>query len=167
MGGTGPVAVDHRGDEGEQLRADVDPLNATDFQTENLFGAFATQALAGKAYQTPELAGVFSGYQINVPQLFADVDRVKAKQMGVPLATIYQTLQINLGSLYVNDFNQFGRTYQVRVQADAEFRSQRQQIEQLKVRSDKGEMIPLSSLMRINRLSSAGTVPGASKFMMM
>jgi multidrug efflux pump len=84
-----------------------------------------------------------------VPQLFADVDRVKAKQLGVPLAEIYQTLQINLGSLYVNDFNQFGRTYQVRVQADAPFRSQREQIAQLKVRSDKGEMIPLSSMMKI------------------
>jgi len=109
----------------------------------------ATQALAAKAYQTPELAGVFSGYQINVPQLFADVDRVKAKQMGVQLQTIYQTLQINLGSLYVNDFNQFGRTYQVRVQADAAFRSHAQDIAQLKVRNDKGEMIPLSSLMRV------------------
>ncbi|WP_426104387.1 efflux RND transporter permease subunit [Massilia sp. TSP1-1-2] len=107
------------------------------------------QALQAKAWQNPQLAGVFSSFQINVPQLFADVDRVKARQLGVPLATIYQTLQINLGSLYVNDFNQFGRTYQVRVQADAQFRSQADQIAQLKVRSDKGEMIPLSSLMRV------------------
>ncbi|MCA1247264.1 efflux RND transporter permease subunit [Massilia sp. MS-15] len=109
----------------------------------------ATQALQAKAWGTPQLAGVFSSYQINVPQLFADVDRVKAKQLGVPLATIYQTLQVNLGSLYVNDFNQFGRTYQVRVQADAQFRSQPEQIAQLKVRNDRGEMIPLSSLMRL------------------
>jgi multidrug efflux pump len=109
----------------------------------------AVQALQMKAWQTPQLAGVFSGYQINVPQLFADVDRTKAKQLGVPLATIYQTLQINLGSLYVNDFNKFGRTYQVRVQADAPYRSHADDIAQLKVRSDKGEMIPLSSLMRV------------------
>jgi multidrug efflux pump len=109
----------------------------------------ATQAMQMKAWQTPSLAGVFSGYQINVPQLFADVDRVKAKQLGVPLQTIYQTLQINLGSLYVNDFNRFGRTYQVRVQADAQFRSHASDISLLKVRSNKGEMIPLSSLMRI------------------
>ncbi|MES2317471.1 MAG: efflux RND transporter permease subunit [Pseudomonadota bacterium] len=109
----------------------------------------SVQALQAKAWQDPQLAGVFSSFQINVPQLFADVDRVKAKQLGVPLATIYQTLQINLGSLYVNDFNQFGRTYQVRVQADAQFRSQADQIAQLKVRNDKGEMIPLSSLMRV------------------
>jgi multidrug efflux pump len=109
----------------------------------------ASQAMQAKAWQTPQLQGVFSSFQINVPQLFADVDRTKAKQLGVPLATIYQTLQINLGSLYVNDFNQFGRTYQVRVQADAQFRSQAEQIAQLKVRNDKGEMIPLSSLMRV------------------
>lgn len=109
----------------------------------------AVQAVQMKAWQNPKLAGVFSSYQINVPQLFADVDRVKAKQMGVPLQTIYQTLQINLGSLYVNDFNQFGRTYQVRVQADAKFRSHAEDIAQLKVRNDKGEMIPLSSLMRV------------------
>ncbi len=109
----------------------------------------AVQALQMKAWQTPELAGVFSSYQINVPQLFADVDRTKAKQLGVPLSTIYQTLQINLGSLYVNDFNQFGRTYQVKVQADAPYRSHAEDIAQLKVRNNKGEMIPLSSLMRV------------------
>ncbi|HEY8026133.1 MAG TPA: efflux RND transporter permease subunit [Burkholderiaceae bacterium] len=109
----------------------------------------ATQEVQMKAWQDPKLAGVFSSFKINVPQLFADVDRTKAKQLGVPLETIYQTLQINLGSLYVNDFNQFGRTYQVRVQADAPFRSHAEDIAQLKVRSDKGEMIPLSSLMRV------------------
>jgi len=107
------------------------------------------QAIQMKAWQDKRLAGVFSSFQINVPQLFADIDRAKAKQLGVPLQTIYQTLQINLGSLYVNDFNQFGRTYQVRVQADAPFRSQAEQIAQLKVRNGKGEMIPLSSLMRV------------------
>ena len=109
----------------------------------------AVQAVQMKAWQNPKLAGVFSSFQINVPQLFADIDRAKAKQLGVPLTTIYQTLQINLGSLYVNDFNQFGRTYQVRVQADQQFRSHAQDIAQLKVRNNKGEMIPLSSLMRV------------------
>jgi len=109
----------------------------------------AVQALQFKAWKDPRLAGVFSSFQINVPQLFADVDRAKAKQLGVPLATIYQTLQVNLGSLYVNDFNQFGRTYQVRVQADAPYRSHADDIAQLKVRNDRGEMIPLSSLMRV------------------
>jgi len=109
----------------------------------------ATQELQTKARQAPELAGVFSSFQINVPQLFADIDRDKAKQLDVPLATIYQTLQVNLGSVYVNDFNQFGRTYQVRVQADAQFRSHAEDIATLKVRSTRGDMVPLSSLMRV------------------
>jgi multidrug efflux pump len=110
----------------------------------------ATQALQAKAMQTPELGPVFSSYKINAPQLFADIDRAKAKQLGVPLSVIYQTLQINMGSLYVNDFNQFGRTYKVVVQADSQFRSNVSSLSQLKVRSDKGEMIPLSSLMRVS-----------------
>ena len=110
----------------------------------------ATMALQMKAWQTPQLAGVFSSYQINVPQLFADVDRVKAKQMGVPLSSIFDTLQINLGSLYVNDFNKFGRTFQVMAQADAPFRSNPESISQLKVRSNSGEMVPLGSLLKIS-----------------
>jgi multidrug efflux pump len=110
----------------------------------------AVMALQMKAWQTPQLAGVFSSYQINVPQLFADVDRTKAKQMGVPLGSIFDTLQINLGSLYTNDFNQFGRTYQVVVQADAPFRSNPDAIGQLKVRSNSGEMVPLGSLMKVS-----------------
>jgi multidrug efflux pump len=110
----------------------------------------ATQALVDKARAAPELANVFSGYQINVPQLYADIDFTRAKQLGVPLTAIYQALQVNLGSYYVNDFNQFGRTFQVRVQADAPFRSQVRQIDQMKVRSDSGEMIPLSSLVRMS-----------------
>jgi multidrug efflux pump len=109
----------------------------------------AVKAMQERAAKTPQLKGVFSSYQISVPQLFADIDRTKAKQLGVPLVEINQTLQVNLGSVYVNDFNQFGRTYQVRVQADAQFRSQREQIAQLKVRNNKGEMIPLSSLMKV------------------
>jgi multidrug efflux pump len=109
----------------------------------------AVGALQAKARETPELAGVFSSYQINVPQLFADVDRTKAKQLGVPLSDIFNTMQINLGSLYVNDFNKFGRTYQVIVQADAPFRSHAEDVAQLKVKNAKGEMVPLSSLMTL------------------
>ena len=109
----------------------------------------ATQALVGRAWQTPGLAGVFSGYQINVPQLYADVDRVKAKRLGVSMTDIFDTMQVYLGSLYVNDFNRFGRTYQVKVQADAPFRMHAEDIGQLKVRNDKGEMIPLGSLLKV------------------
>ena len=91
----------------------------------------------------------YSNYDINVPQLFANVDRVKAKQMGVPLGSIYDTLQINLGSLYVNDFTKFGKTYQVIVQADAPFRAKAEDITQLKTRNEAGEMVPLGSLMSV------------------
>ncbi|MEY4428104.1 MAG: hypothetical protein RLZZ182_793 [Pseudomonadota bacterium] len=110
----------------------------------------AVMALQMKAWQNPQLTGIFSSYQINVPQLFADVDRAKAKQLGVPLAAIYDTLQINLGSLYVNDFNRFGRTFQVVAQADAPFRNNAEAISQLKVRSNSGEMVPLSSLVKVS-----------------
>jgi multidrug efflux pump len=110
----------------------------------------ATRALVDQTRQAPELANVFSGYQINVPQLYADIDFTRARQLDVPLPAIYQALQVNLGSYYVNDFNQFGRTFQVRVQADAPFRSQVGQVDQIKVRTDKGEMVPLSSLVRFS-----------------
>ena len=110
----------------------------------------AAKAVIGKAYQTPELTGIFSSFQINVPQLFADLDRAKAEQLGVSVTDVFQTLQIYLGSLYVNDFNAFGRTYSVRVQADAKFRAQPEDIGQLKVRSASGQMIPLSALLKVD-----------------
>src|SRR5207237_1166813 len=78
----------------------------------------ATKGFLAKAYQTPELAGLFSSFQVNVPQLYADVDRTRARQLGVPVTEVFDTMQIYLGSLSVNDFNRFGRTYSVRVQAD-------------------------------------------------
>src|SRR5216110_900692 len=112
-----------------------------------LYGA--TQSLIGKAYQTPGLAGLFSSFTVNTPQLDADVDRAKAKAQGVPLQNVFETLQINLGSLYVNDFNRFGRTYQVVAQADAEFRAQKEDILRLKTRNAKGEMVPLGALLTI------------------
>jgi multidrug efflux pump len=80
----------------------------------------------------------FSNYQINVPQLFANVDRVKAKQMGINLNDVYDTMQTYLGSLYVNDFNRFGKTYQVIVQADAGARARAEDIGNLKIRNGRG-----------------------------
>ncbi|WP_296101402.1 efflux RND transporter permease subunit [uncultured Agrobacterium sp.] len=109
-----------------------------------------TKAFLGKAYQAPELAGLFSSFQINVPQLYADLDRAKAEQLGVSVTDVFETLQIYLGSLYVNDFNAFGRTYSVRLQADAQFRSQPEDIGHLKVRSSNGQMIPLSALLKVD-----------------
>ncbi|MCD2185046.1 efflux RND transporter permease subunit [Rhizobium sp. GN54] len=109
----------------------------------------ATKAFLAQAYQTPELAGLFSSFQINVPQLYADLDREKAEQLGVSVTDVFETLQIYLGSLYVNDFNAFGRTYSVRVQADARFRAHAEDIGALKVRSQSGEMIPLATLLKV------------------
>jgi multidrug efflux pump len=113
----------------------------------------ATKAFLGAAYQAPELAGLFSGYQINVPQLYADIDRVKARQLGVAVTDVFETMQIYLGSLYANDFNRFGRTYSVRVQADAPFRARAEDIGQLEVRSASGEMVPLSALLKVKSIA--------------
>ena len=110
----------------------------------------ATQAFVKKAAQTPELSPTFSSYQINVPQLNVDLDRVKAKQLGVPVTDVFDTMQIYLGSLYVNDFNEFGRVYQVRVQADAPYRAHAEDIGLLKTRNSAGEMVPLSSLVKVS-----------------
>ncbi len=109
----------------------------------------ATKAFMAKAYQAPELAGLFSSFQVNVPQLYADIDRTKARQLGVPITDVFDTMQIYLGSLYANDFNKFGRTYSVRVQADAPYRARAEDIGLLKVRSNTGEMVPLSALMKV------------------
>jgi multidrug efflux pump len=112
------------------------------------------KAFMAKARATPELVGLFSSYQINVPQLYADLDRTKARQLGVPVTEVFDALQIYLGSLYVNDFNKFGRTYSVRVQADAQFRARADDVGQLKVRASNGEMVPLAALLQVKQ--SAG-----------
>ena len=114
----------------------------------------ATKAFIAKAQAAPQLAGLFSSYQVNVPQLYADIDRTRARQLSVPVTSVFDTMQIYLGSLYVNDFNKFGRTYSVRVQADAKFRARADDVGLLKVRSDTGEMVPLSALLKIKE--SAG-----------
>ena len=111
----------------------------------------AVKAFMAKASQAPELAGLFTSWQINVPQLDVDVDRTKARQLGVPVTEVFDTLQIYLGSLYVNDFNKFGRTYSVRVQADAPYRARMEDIGLLKVRSTSGEMVPLSALTTVRQ----------------
>ena len=114
----------------------------------------ATKAFMAEAAKHPELGRMFTGYQVNVPQLFADVDRVRAQQLGVAVPDVFDTLQTYLGSQYVNDFNIFGRTYSVRVQADAQFRAHADDIGRLKVRSSTGEMVPLAAVLRVRQ--SAG-----------
>jgi len=107
------------------------------------------QQVQYKAWQTPQLANVFSSYRINSPQLMADVDRARAVQVGVPVDEVFRTLQLYFGSLYINDFNAFGRTYQVIAQADAPFRDNPADISALYTKSLDGTMIPLSSLVTL------------------
>jgi len=108
-----------------------------------------TTSTLQKGNQTPGLAGVFSSFDINVPQIDSHVDREKAKTYGIPLGDVFDTMQVYLGSLYVNDFNRFGRTYQVNVQAESPYRLQPEDIGHLRTRNLAGEMIPLGSVVNV------------------
>tara|TARA_R110001592_G_scaffold29350_7_gene106560 strand:+ start:1939 stop:5100 length:3162 start_codon:yes stop_codon:yes gene_type:complete len=105
--------------------------------------------VTAKAYQEPALARVYSNYNINVPQLYAELDRTKAQQLGLSIDEIFRTMQIYLGSIYINDFNQFGRTYQVIAQAEKPFRSEPQDIARLQTRNADGQMVPLGSVVNV------------------
>jgi HAE1 family hydrophobic/amphiphilic exporter-1 len=104
------------------------------------------------------LAGLNSTFRIDVPQLFAEVDRTKAKTLGIPLDEVFGALQAYLGSAYVNDFNKFGRTWQVTVQADHQFRTRPSDIRRLDVRNDKGAMVPLGTLIAVEDTVGPQTV---------
>jgi multidrug efflux pump len=108
-----------------------------------------TRTAVQKGNQTPALAGVFSSFDVNVPQIDSHVDREKVKTYGIPLGDVFDTMQVYLGSLYVNDFNRFGRTYQVNVQAESPYRLQPEDISHLKTRNAAGELIPLSSVVSV------------------
>jgi multidrug efflux pump len=109
------------------------------------------QTASMEAYQEPSLFGVFSSFQVSVPQIDVHLDRERVKTYGIPLTDVFDTLQVYLGSLYANDFNRFGRTYQVNVQAESSFRMQPEQIGRLKTRNDRGEMVPLGSVLQVTR----------------
>ncbi len=111
--------------------------------------AQAIGALQGAVAQTPGMLPPFSTYQPNVPQLELEIDRTKAKSQGIALSELFETLQVYLGSAYVNDFSRFGRTYQVIAQADAPFRMRTEQIEELRTRSVKGELVPVGSVVAV------------------
>ncbi len=117
-----------------------------------------TMNIINKSRSVPELANLFTSYTVNVPQVDAAIDREKAKTHGVAVSDIFDTLQIYLGSLYANDFNRFGRTYQVNVQAEQQFRLESDQIGQLKVRNNKGEMIPLATFIKVSDTSGPDRV---------
>ncbi|MBT3181764.1 MAG: multidrug efflux RND transporter permease subunit [Deltaproteobacteria bacterium] len=107
---------------------------------------------------SPELAPLSTTFKMNYPQFYIDLDRTKAKTLGIQIATIFDTLQAYLGSFYVNDFNKFGRVYRVFIQAEPEYRSNVTDISQLYVRSGDGDLIPLSALIKINRLIGPQTI---------
>jgi multidrug efflux pump len=105
--------------------------------------------LVAKGNGRPGIVGTFNGFRAETPQLYAEVDRTKVKTMGVQLSDVFDTLQVYLGSYYVNDFNRFGRTWQVNLQADSQFRTDAEAVKLLKVRNADGDMVPLGSVIDI------------------
>ena len=118
----------------------------------------AAYEIMGRASQTPELTGVFTTFSASSPQIYLEIDRAKARMLDVPIPNIFETLQVNLGTAYVNDFNAFGRVYQVRAQADEKFRTEREDILRLKVRSANGALVPLGTLVEIRDVTGPNLV---------
>lgn len=109
----------------------------------------ATDELVAACNADPMLDNVFTPYRATTPQLFADVDRVKASMLDVPLGNIFEAMQVYMGSAYANDFNMFGRTYQVRVQSEGEYRQYAEDIAKFQVRNRSGAMVPLGSVLDV------------------
>jgi hydrophobe/amphiphile efflux-1 (HAE1) family protein len=118
----------------------------------------ATDELVAAAHREPSLRGVFTTFRASTPQLYADIDRVKAQKLNVPLSNIFDALQVYLGSAYVNDFNRFGRTFQVRTQAEGSFRADPADIERLKTRNAQGGMVPLGSVLDVQWRSGSDRI---------
>ena len=118
----------------------------------------ATQSLIAEASKDPRIAALFSSFRASVPQLYANVDRVKAKKENVAVTNIFQALQVNLGSFYVNDFNYLGRTYKVIAHADAPFRAVASDVAQLKTRNGAGAMVPLGTVMELKDIVDADRI---------
>ncbi|MCF8041619.1 MAG: multidrug efflux RND transporter permease subunit [Desulfarculaceae bacterium] len=129
-------------------------------------GALGSQSLQNMAYEIIQdgnaqsgLTGMYTTFRADVPQLFVDVDRTKVKTLGIPLSTVFDTLQAYLGSSYVNDFNKFGRTFQVNMQAEARFRAKAHDISNLQVRNALGDMVPMATLATIKNTVGPQVVP--------
>jgi multidrug efflux pump len=118
----------------------------------------ATDAYVGAAHADHDVARVFSTFRASTPQLYADVDRVKSEKLGVPLGNVFDALQVYLGSLYVNDFNRFGRTFQVRAQAEGASRAEPEDIVRIKTRNVGGGMVPLGSLVNLRWQSGSDRI---------
>ena len=137
-----------------QARDDSDP--------QKLFGVAISLMMAAR--RDPALRRVFTTYTANTPQIFVQVDRTRAESMQVPVKRIFATLQAQLGSAYVNDFNLKGRTYQVKVQAEGRFRDAVDDIERLYVRSDTGQMIPLKTLVTLKTILGPQSITRYNQF---
>ncbi len=114
--------------------------------------------LAAKGNEQPGLVGLFNSFRSNTPQLYIDVDRTKCKSMGVPLNDVFTALSVYLGGYYVNDFNRFGRTWQVNLQADANFRIRPEDVKALKVKNAGGDMVPLGTLVEIKEIGGPAMI---------
>ena len=117
-----------------------------------------TQNVLKKANAAPEIVGAFSSFQVNVPQVNVELNRDQAQAQGIDVDDIFSTMQAYLGSVYVNDFNRFGRTYQVNIQADEKFRQTAENVSQLKVRNNNGNMVPLGSFINVTNTSGPDRV---------
>ncbi|QDV22375.1 Efflux pump membrane transporter BepE [Aureliella helgolandensis] len=149
----GPPPVDGLGSGGgfKIIIRDVGQLGLTELEK-------TTNALSQLGSQEPVILGMQSGFRANTPQMFVDVDREKCKTMNVPLSQVFTALQTYLGGYYVNDFNAFGRTWQVNLQADPEFRLTADQVSQLYVRNNAGQMIPLGALATVEDTTGPAAV---------
>ena len=119
----------------------------------------AIYGMMARAAQTPGLQQVFSLFEVSTPQLFLDIDRVKAQLLGINLADVFATLQVNIGSLYVNDFNLFGRTFRVQAQADSQFRLEPKDVLALRVRNSSGVTVPIGSFATVRDIAGPYRVP--------
>lgn len=114
--------------------------------------------LIGAANQTPGLVAIYTTFTANSPQVYLEIDRVKAQMLGIPLQNVFETLQVYLGSSYVNDFNAFGRIYQVTAQADLPFRLKPEDIAKLKTRNSAGEFVPLGTLVKLRETTGPSLI---------
>jgi HAE1 family hydrophobic/amphiphilic exporter-1 len=118
----------------------------------------STNYVIDEARKDKQLAGIYTTFTANTPQIYLDIDRVKARMLNVPISNIFQTLQVYLGSSYVNDFNIFGRAYQVTAQADMPFRLLPEHITRLKTRSTSGALVPLGNVVQVRDITSADLI---------
>ncbi|HZH26849.1 MAG TPA: multidrug efflux RND transporter permease subunit [Azospirillaceae bacterium] len=131
---------------------DVRPLLETAYQ------------IMGRAAQTPGVQGVFTTFSANSPQVFLEIDRVKAQMLNVPIGNIFEALQVYLGTSYVNDFNAFGRIYQVRAQADQRFRLEQEDVPAIRVRSATGALVPLGTLVTLRETAGPELIQRYNQF---